>query len=406
VDDVAIESAPGREEREGSVRSTILSSGGAWTDHRERDQLDAVLSAGALSFGPRTAEFEQRFAALVGARHAVAVSSCWAGFHLMFETLDFRPGDEVLTSIAASTPAIAAVTHVGARPVMVDVDPVTLTLDVAEASRHVTPRTRAIMPGHFGGCPAAMDEVLALAAQHQLAVVEDATHALPAWDHGQMIGSMGLASVFSLSQDLNITTGEGGVVTTDRADLADLLRARRFYGVPAEWAPPVQFPGRARYEAAHTYGFGYQMADLNAAVGLGQLPKLKVFHAIRSYYAGLYELGLSDLESLILPRAPLGAQHAWVLYVVRLRPERLAISRDAFIERLAAQNVVGSVDFVPLYAHGYYGAQHGLRAARFPNARAAHETSVSLPLYPRMTEADVWDVIRSVRQIVGVDTTR
>ena len=148
------------------------------------------------------------------------------------------------------------------------------------------------------------------------------------------------------------------------------------------------------------------MADVNAAVGLGQLPKIETFHAIRSYYASLYELGLSDLDQLVLPRVPLGAQHAWALYVVRLRPERLTITRDAFIQHLEAQNVAAAVDFVPLYAHGYYGERLGLQAVDFPNARAAHEASISLPLYPRMTEADVWDVIRAVRQVVRADTAR
>jgi len=405
--DQAVDSLPNRDdERGGPVRSTVLPLRGPWVDQREIDEVNAALSAGALSLGARTVEFETRFATFVGARHAVAVSSCWAGFHLTFEALGLTSGDEVLTSIVASTPAIAAITHVGARPMVVDVDPLTLTLDVAEAGRKVTPRTRAIMPGHFAGCPAAMDEILALAAQHQLVVVEDAIHALPARHQGRIIGSIGLVSVFGLSQDLSITTGEGSVVTTDRGDLAELFRARRFYGVPAESAPPVRPRERARYEAARTYGFGYQMADVNAAVGLGQLPKIETFHAIRSYYASLYELGLSDLDQLVLPRVPLGAQHAWALYVVRLRPERLTITRDAFIQGLEAQNVAAAVDFVPLYAHGYYGERLGLQAVDFPNARAAHEASISLPLYPRMTEADVWDVIRAVRQVVRADTAR
>jgi dTDP-4-amino-4,6-dideoxygalactose transaminase len=195
-------------------------------------------------------------------------------------------------------------------------------------------------------------------------------------------------------------------VTTDRGDLADLLRARRFYGVPAESAPPIQSREHARYEAARTYGFGYQMADVNAAVGLGQLSKIEMFHGIRSYYAGLYELGLSHLDQLLLPRVPLDAVHAWAFYVVRLRPERLTITRDAFIQRLEAQSIAAAVDFVPLYTHGYYGERLGLQAVDFPNARAARETSISLPLYPRMAEADVWNVIRAVRHIVRADTAR
>jgi dTDP-4-amino-4,6-dideoxygalactose transaminase len=377
-----------------------------WIDQREIDEVNAALSAGLVSVGPRTREFELRFASFVGTRHAIAVNSCWAGFHLAFEALGLAAGDEVLTSIASSTAAVAAITHVGARPVMVDVDLETLTLDTAEAARKVTPRTKVIMPSHFGGCPAAMDPILDLAARHRLLVVEDAIDALPAWSQGRIVGSIGLMAVFGLSQDLSITTGEGSVVTTERDDLADVIRARRFFGVPPDSAPPFQARTHVAYEAARTYGFGYQMADVSAAVGLGQLAKIEMFHAIRSYYAGLYELGLSDLDELILPRVPRGVQHAWGRYVIRLRRERVARQRDAVIRHLQAQNVDATVGIVPQYAHGYYGGALGLDPREFPNARTAHDTSISLPLYPRMVEADVWDVIHAVRQAAQTESRR
>jgi dTDP-4-amino-4,6-dideoxygalactose transaminase len=273
-------------------------------------------------------------------------------------------------------------------------------MDVGQARRKMTPRTRAIMPTHFGGCPAAMNDILDLAAGRQIVVVEDAADALPAWYEGRMIGSIGLVSVFGLSQDLNVTTGEGSVVTTERDDLADLIRMRRFFGVPPENAPPSQPRTEMVYEAARTWGFGYQMADVNAAVGLGQLAKVEMFHAIRSYYAGLYDLGLSDLDELLLPRVPRGVQHAWGRYLVRIRPERLGMTRDAFIRNLDAQNISATVGVVPQYAHGYYGRALGLDARDFPAARQVHESSISLPLYPRMVEADVWDVIHAVRETV------
>jgi dTDP-4-amino-4,6-dideoxygalactose transaminase len=394
------------DEREGPIRSEVLPLALPWIDQREVVAVNAVLGVGNLGMGPRTVEFESRFAAAVGARHAVAVNSCWAGFHLVFETLGLAPGDEVLTSVAGTTPAMAAMFHVGARPVPVDVMPDTLTLDPGAARRRLTPRTRAIVPGHFGGCPAAMDEVLALAADAGLHVVEDAIHALPATYRGRTIGSIGQVAVFGLSQDLSITTGEGGILTTDSADLARLSRTRRFYGIVEESAQPLQPPERARYGEARTYGFGYQMADLNAVVGLEQIQKIGTFHAIRSYYAGLYELGLSDLEELALPAVPAGTQHAWTLYVVRLRRGRLRIGRDAFIRLLAEENVAAGVQFVPLYAHGYYREWLGLRPDDYPNARDAYEEVVSLPLYPRMSEADVWDVIRAVRKVVAGHAAR
>ena len=394
------------ENNDARVRASVLPQREPGIDQREIAEVNAALSAGMVGAGPRTLEFETRFASLIGTRHAVAVNSCWAGFHLAFEALRVAPGDEVLTSVVASTAAIAAITHLGGRPTMVDVEPRTLTMDVREARRKVTPRTRAIMPTHFGGCPAAMDDVLELAADRQLLVVEDAIDALPASYQGRSAGSIGLVSVFALSQDLSVTTGEGSVVTTERDDLAQVVRMRRFFGVPPEHAPPIQSRTHVVYEAARTWGFGYQLADVNAAVGLGQLSKVAMFHAIRSYYAGLYDLGLSDLDALVLPRAPRGVQHAWSRYVVRIRPERVGMTRDAFIRDLEAQNIGATVGVVPQYAHGYYGEVLGLDAREFPNARLAYETSISLPLYPRMMEADVWDVIRAVRHVVRAERGR
>ncbi|HXH82892.1 MAG TPA: DegT/DnrJ/EryC1/StrS family aminotransferase [Candidatus Tectomicrobia bacterium] len=376
-----------------------------WIDERESGAVAAVLEVGALGMGGRTIEFETRFAALVGARHAVAVSSCWAAFHLALEALDLAPGDEVLTSVAASIPAIAAIVHVGARPVLVDVMPDTLTLDPVHARSKVTARTRVIMPAHFGGCPAAMDEILALAAEHELKVIEDATDALSAVYQGRAVGSIGDAAIFGLGQDLSITTGEGGVLTTDRAEMAAVCRTRRYLGIPAERAQPAQPPERARYEEPRTYGFGYQISDLNAAVGLQQLRKVEMFHAIRSYYAGLYRLGLCDLPELVLADVPPGATHAWTVYIVRTRRDRLTIGRNTFIRLLARENITAGAQFVPLYAHRYYRDQYDLRATDFPVACAVADEAVSLPIYPRMQEADVWDVIQAVRKIVAAHTT-
>ena len=366
----------------------------------EKDEINAALSAGAVGAGRRTAQLESRFAAFIGVLHAVAVNSCWAGFHLALEALDLHPGDEIITSIAASPPAIAAVTHIGARPVVVDVDPVTLTLDVGHARRKCTERTRAIVPGHFAGCPAAMDEVRALAAEREIVVVEDAVHALPAWYHDRIVGSIGDVGVFSLAPDTEITTGEGAILTTDRDDFAERFRTRRFYGLPVRDAPPLIARERVRYEAARTHGFGYQIADVNAAIGLAQLTKVETSHAIRSYYAGLYEFGLSDLEPLVLPQTPPGVRHAWGLYVVRVRSKRPSISRDMLIASIERHGGAACVDFVPLYAHRYYGGLLGLDARDFPAAREAYEAAFSLRIGPRMTEAAVWDTIRAVRRSV------
>jgi dTDP-4-amino-4,6-dideoxygalactose transaminase len=381
------------------MRPTRLPLRVAWADEHEMHQVNAVLASGVLGLGLRTQQFEREFAAFVGVRRAVAVNSCWAGLHLAFEAVGVGPGDEVITSAGLPTSTAAVLYHLGARPVLVDVDIDTLTMDPAEASRVVTARTRAIAPVHFAGCPTAMDGVLALAARHRLSVVEDALHALPASYRGQMVGAIGDVTVFGLSTDRTITTGEGGILTTENAELARAFSSRRSYGIP-DTAPTEAPSQHAGYGEVSMPGYGYAMADINAAVGLAQLKKVQMFHGIRSYYATLYRGALSELSELILPEPPADVQHGWGLYVVRLRTDRLTISRDAVIELLGQDNVQAGVDFVPLHTQPFYREAFGLRPRDYPRAIAAYEQSLTLPLYPRMSEADVWDVVQVVRKII------
>ena len=381
------------------MRATKLPLRVPWTDEREMHEVNAVLASGAFGLGPRTEEFEGKFAALVGARHAVAVNSCWAGFHLAFEAVGLGPGDEVITSAGVPAATAAALHHLGVRPVLVDVEAGTLNLDPAEVGRKITARTRAIVPVHFGGYPVDMDRILRLAASHRLSIIEDALHALPACYYGRMIGAIGDVTVFGLSTDRNITTGEGGMLTTDSSELACLFRSLRSYGISNSRRRRPRSEGRED-EQARMHGYGYAMADLNAAVGLGQLRKVQIFHGIRNYYATLYEFGLSDLGELILPNVPPDVQHGWGLYVVQLRTDHLTIGRDAVIDMLGRENVQAGIDFVPLHAHAFYREAFGLQPHDYPRAVEAHERSLSLPLYPRMSEADVWDVVRAVRKVL------
>jgi dTDP-4-amino-4,6-dideoxygalactose transaminase len=362
----------------------------------ERREVNAAPASGALGLGPRTQEFEQEFAAFVGVRHAVAVNSCGAAFHLAFEAVGLGPGDEVITSAGVPAATAAALHHLGARPVLVDVEAATLTLDPAEAGRKITPRTRAIVPVHFAGSPAAMDEILALAARHRLCVIEDALHALPATYHGRMIGAIGDVTVFGMPTDRGITVDEGGILTTESSELACVFRSRRFYGPDTARLRRPEHPG---YGQLGTRGYGYAMADINAAVALEQLRTVRMFHGIRSYYATLYHLGLSDLEALLLPEVPPDTQHGWGSYVVRLKTNHVTIERDAVIGLLGRENVPVSVDFIPLYVHTFYREAFGLQPRDYPRAGEAYERSLSLPLYPRMSEGDVWDVVRAVRKV-------
>jgi dTDP-4-amino-4,6-dideoxygalactose transaminase len=380
-------------------RDTVLPLRRPWINRAEVEAVARVLRSETLVGGTRTQEFEARFAGYVGAAHAVAVSSGPAALHLALDSVGVRAGDEVITSVAASVAVAAAIDRLGARPVLVDVDPVSLAIDHREIERHLTPRTRAIVPVHFGGRPCEMDEILALAAEHNVRVVEDASHALSARYRGRSVGSIGDVTVFAFDPARTMTTGEGGMLTTDRAEYAELWRAQRADGVP-EGAAPATGPERAPFGDARYRGYGYRMTEVSAVLGIAQLMRVPRFHGIRSYYATLYQLGLGDLPELTLAEAPEGNQHAWDLYVIRLDSDRLTIDRDRFIDLLLAEKIQAGLHFVPLFAHTYYRDTFGYRGRDFPHAARAYARVVSLPLYPRMAEADVWDVIQAIRRIV------
>jgi perosamine synthetase len=383
----------------GRTRSTLLPFHRAWLDERDIDEVVDTLRSGWLTMGPKTVRFEEQFARYVGARHASAVNSATAGLHLALDVAGIQPGDEVITSVYTFTATAAVIMHLKAVPVLVDVLPGTLNLDPEQVAKKITPRTRAIMPVHFAGGPAEMEPILQLAAKHNLLVIEDAAHALPARYRGRLIGSIGDMSVFSFYASKNLTTGEGGMITTERDDFAEKLRTRRLHGMNRDAWKRYTAEGSWFYEVEYP-GYKYNMTDINAALGLQQLGKLDMFHAVRTYYALLYQLGLSDLPEITLPEAPAHIQHAWHLYVIHVNADRLTIDRNQFIKLLREENIATSVHFIPLHIHPVYRQAFGYKPEDFPSALRAYQGAISLPLYPRMTEGDVWDVIHAVRRIV------
>jgi dTDP-4-amino-4,6-dideoxygalactose transaminase len=381
------------------VRETFLPFHRPWIDEDEIEEVVQTLRSGWLTMGPKTMEFEKRFAEYVGAKHAIAVNSATAGLHLSLDVLGLEPGDEVITSVYTFTSTAAVALHHRGRPVLVDVEPVTLNMDPDEVRRRIGPRTRAIIPVHFAGAPCDMDPILEMAARHRLTVIEDAAHALPTQYRRRMVGAIGDLTVFSFYAVKNLTTGEGGMVTTDSTEYADLLRTRRLHGISRDAWKRYTAEGSWYYEVDYP-GYKCNMTDINAALGLQQLRKQDRFHSIRSYYATLYQHGLSDLPELILPETPPYAQHAWHLYVIRLNLDRLTIGRDAFFELLRQANIGASVHFIPLHIHPYYRQVFEYKPEDFPRALRAYQAAISLPLYPRMSEADIWEVIHAVRVIV------
>jgi len=382
-----------------ATRSTFLPFHRPWIDEAEIAEVVDTLRSGWLTMGPKTLQFEEQFATYVGARFAVALNSCTSALHLALDAIGIKPGDEVITSDYTFTGTAAVVVHLGARPVLVDIQANNLTMDPAEVAAKITPRTRAIVPVHVTGIPCDMDPLLELAARHDLRIVEDAAHALPTQYKDRVIGSIGDMTAFSFYATKNITTGEGGMITTDSEEYNDRLRVRRLHGISRDAWKRYTSEGSWYYEVEYP-GYKYNPTDINSALGLQQLRRSDRFHAIRSYYASLYQLGLSDVPEISLPEPVPWGSHAWHLYVIQLNVDQLAIDRDAFMRCLREENIGASVHFIPLHLQPYYRETFGYRPTDFPNALHAYKRAVSLPLYPRMSEADVWDVIRAVRRIV------
>lgn len=361
-----------------------------------------TLRSGWMTVGPRTQEFEQEFAQAVGAAHAVAVSSCTAALHLALDALDIEPGDEVITSTLTFAATGATIVHSGARPVLADCTRDTLNIDPADVARKVTPRTRAVVPVHYAGQPAPMDEILEIARQHRLKVIEDAAHALPASYRGRSVGTIGDLTAFSFYATKNLTTGEGGMLTFADVALADRLRSRRLHGMSRDAWRRYSAQGSWRYDVSYP-GFKYNMTDLAAAMGLVQLRRLPALHRRRQEIVALYDEMLSDRGDLEPLAVRSDVMHAWHLYVIRIRPERLRIDRDMLIEALKAEGIGIAVHFIPLHLHSFYRDAFGYRPEDFPVASAAAETILSLPLFTLMSDDDVCYVATTLRRILDAN---
>jgi dTDP-4-amino-4,6-dideoxygalactose transaminase len=357
-----------------------------------------TLKSGWITTGPKAKRFEAAFTAFLGdaAVESIAVSSATAGLHLALEALGIGPGDEVITTTHTFTATAEVVRYLGADVRLVDIDAATLNIDPRLIEAAITPRTRAIVPVHYGGLAADMPAILAIAQRHGLKVVEDAAHALPTTSAGALVGTLGSdACVFSFYANKTITTGEGGMlVTRDRA-LARRARVMRLHGMSrdafdrfASTAPSWQ------YEIVAP-GFKYNLTDIAAAIGLHQLVKARAFAARRAEIARQYDRAFAALPLQTPPGPPPGEQHAWHLYALRLA-DAAHVSRDVFIERLFAAGIGCSVHYIPLHQHPYWRQRYGLRAEQFPASQRAYERLVSLPIYTRMSDADVQRVVAAV----------
>jgi perosamine synthetase len=370
----------------------------ALIDEEDVSAVLETLRSGWLTTGPRVREFELEFAKYVGARHAVAFSSCTAALHLALAAINLQEGDEVIlpTMTFASTGEV--VLYFKARPVLVDCKKGSFHLDPEQFASAITSRTRAVVPVHYAGYPCDMEEILDIARRHGLKVIDDAAHALPSRYGNRIIGTLGDITCFSFYATKTITTGEGGMASTENAELAERMRMLSLHGINKDAWKRYTAEGTWRYDILET-GYKYNLTDLQASLGIAQLRKCDGMWERRAALAERYNDALACLEAFETPPLPKDGQHAWHLYVVQVNSSALRIDRNRVIEEFRTRGIGTSVHFIPLHLHTLYQRQLGYEAGQFPNAEERFERAISLPIYAAMTDDDSNRVIEALHEI-------
>lgn len=371
----------------------------------EINEVVSTLRSGWLTTGPRTAKFEEEFRAYVGSSHALAVNSGTAGLHLALAALGIGPGDEVITTPLTFCSTVNTILQVGATPVLADIGP-DGNIDPNQVADRVTQHTRAIVPVHIGGLPCEMDALWSLARRFNLFVVEDAAHAIGSHYHGSPIGSDNASAdqrsdavVFSFYATKNLTTAEGGMVTTHNESLAKQMRTLCLHGISKDAWDRYSERGNWYYEVV-ACGFKYNLSDLQSAIGIHQLRKQEQFVATRTRLADRYHRAFADMPELELPPDCSCCRHSWHLYAIRLNLSHLSIGRDEFIQSLRLKNIGTSVHFIPIPLHPYFRSCPELARSTCTRSLELYSRLVSLPLYPMMTEEQIDYVAASVKDIV------
>ncbi len=372
----------------------------AWLDDDEINEVVDTLKSGWFTTGPKTHQFEEEFKKYIGCKHALGLNSCTAGLHLSLVAMEIPEGSEVITT-PMTFPATANVAvHERLRPVFVDIEPGTLNIDADRIEEKITPKTRAIVPVHFAGHACDMDAIEEIARKNNLVIIEDAAHALESSYKQKKIGNLGNLTSFSFYANKNITTGEGGMLTTNDDVLADKIRVMRLHGLSKDAWNRFGKSGYSHWEL-HTPGYKYNMPDISAAIGIHQLRKVNRFHELRKRYAAMYDTAfkeIPELETLITKDYATPAHH---IYIIALRLDCLTITRDRFVEEIQGRGIGVGVHYVALHLQPFYRKKFNTQPQDCPVATEYSERVLTLPLYPKMSVQDVNRVIETVADIIS-----
>ena len=364
----------------------------------EINEVIETLKSDWITSGPKTKRFEEEFKIYFNCPSSLALNSCTAALHTALVALGIGPGDEVITTPMTFCASVNVIEQVGAKPVLVDVEPDTLNIDPLKIENAITPRTKAILPVHYSGHPVELDDINEIARRHNLFVIEDAAHALSAKYRGKFIGSTNNPVCFSFYATKNLTTAEGGMLTGE-PEFIEKARIISLHGMSRDAWKRYSKEGSWYYEVVFP-GFKYNMTDIQASLGIWQLKKLERFQIRRREIVKMYNKAFSNEEALELPVERPYVEHAWHLYVIRLNLNALKIGRNEFIDELNKRNIGTSVHFIPIHLHPYYRDKYGFRPEDFPVAYSNYLRVISLPLCPKLADQDVNDVIEAVLDVV------
>ena len=369
----------------------------------EDDEIKEVtdcLRSGWIGTGPRTRRFEEMFKEYKGSSHAIALNSCTAALHLALLALGISSGDEVIVPAMTFGATANAVVHAGARPVFVDCEKDTGNMDITDLEKKITPRTKVIIPVHFAGRPCKMDEITAISEKRGIKIIEDCAHALDGEYHGKKTGTMGDIGCFSFYATKNIVTGEGGMAVTDNEEYARKIKTLSLHGITQDAWEREGGSTYRHYEVIYP-GYKYNMTDIQSAIGIHQLPRVKEYRQSRAEIWRKYNEAFSSLPVFTPPGAEPDTEHSYHLYTLFLDTERTPVKRDTFLNEMKKRKIGVGVHYTALHLHSYYRDTLGYREGDFPNAEWISERTVSLPLYPSLTDSDVTAVISATRDILA-----
>lgn len=366
---------------------------------KDIDEVVDTLRSNWITVGPKTKIFENNFKEYIGCKHAIAVNSCTAGLHLALVVTGVGYGDDVITTPYTFCATAEVIEHLGAKPIFVDIRRDTFNIDCNKIANAISDKTKAIIPVHIAGHPCEMEKLIHVAQENKIPIIEDAAHALGAEINNLKIGNIGDITSFSFYATKNLTTGEGGMVTTNNDEFAEKIRLLCLHGMSRDAWKRYSSEGSWYYEILYP-GYKYNMSDIQAALGLNQLKNFDHYQRIREEYVQLYNNSFKDIAEIEIPLTKLNIKHAWHLYIIKLNLDLLTINRNEFIQKLFDHNIGTSVHFIPLHYQPYYQKKYGYKNNDFPNAEYVYERVISLPLYPKMTKDDVFRVIDTVISII------